>query len=116
MTQFRILLITMFTAIALYTGVTITGHGWTLFSVFFGDIAKMAWPGQFDLDFMGLLTLSALWVAWRHRFSAAGLGLAVLAFFGGTPFLSLYLLVVSLRAKGDMNEIMLGAARTVRRA
>jgi hypothetical protein len=101
----------LFFAVALYTGVTIIGHGPGLLPVVFGDIARMSWPGQFDLDFMCLLALSALWVAWRHRFSAVGFGLAVVAFFGGTAFLSLYLVVVSLRAGGDMSEILLGESR-----
>jgi hypothetical protein len=65
-------------------------------------------PGQFNLDFMGMLTLSALWVAWRHRFSKAGLGLGALAFFGGSLFLSIYLLVVSRQSGGDMKELLLG--------
>jgi hypothetical protein len=104
----------MFTVVALYSGVTLAGHGVNLPPVFFGDIGRFVWPGQFDLDFMCMLALSAAWVAWRHRFSAAGLGLAVLAFFGGTLFLGVYLLVVSLRAKGGMREILLGQARMER--
>lgn len=116
MNRFRILLGVMLTAVALYTGITIAGHGWNLLPVFFGDIGKFAWPGQFDLDFMCMLALSALWVAWRHRFSAGGLGLAVVAFFGGTPFLCVYLLVVSLRAKGGISEILLGESRATARA
>lgn len=111
MNQFRIVLIAMFTVVVLYTGVTIAKQGPDLAPVFFGDLAKFAWPGQFDLDFTGLLALSAIWVAWRNQFSVAGLGLAVLAFFGGTGFLSAYLLVVSLQAKGNMNEILLGQIR-----
>ena len=63
-------------------------HGMGLLDVFFGDIAAMGWPGQFNLDFMGMLTLSAPWVAWRHRFSSAGLALGVLALFGGGLFLT----------------------------
>ncbi len=111
MNLFRVLLIVMFTAVAFYTAVTIANHGPNLLPVFFGDIAKVAWPGQFDLDFMSMLALSAIWVAWRHKFSAAGLGLAVLAFFGGTGFLTAYLLIVSLRANGSMSEILLGQSR-----
>jgi hypothetical protein len=55
--------------------------------------------------------LIVLWVAWRHQFSSAGLGLGVLALFGGSLFLSAYLLVVSGQAKGGMKEILLGKAR-----
>ncbi len=115
MNPFRMLLIAMFTAVALYTGVTIAAHGPDLLPVFFGDIGKFAWPGQFDLDFMGMLALSAIWVAWRHQFSVAGLGLGALAFFGGTGFLSAYLLFVSLRANGRMSEILLGPSRAAGR-
>ncbi len=111
MTLFKALLVMMFAAVAVYTGVTIVGHGCNLLPVFVEDISQMTWPGQFDLDFMCMLALSALWVAWRHRFSVGGLGLAVLAFFGGTPFLSVYLIAVSLRAECGMREILLGKSR-----
>ena len=89
--------------------VAVAGSGWNLLAVFFSDMARMGWPGQFDLDFMMMLALSALWVAWRHRFSPAGLGLAVLAFFGGSLFLSVYLLVLSLQARGGVRDILVGS-------
>lgn len=82
-----------------------------LLPVFFGDMAKMGWPGQFNLDFMCMLMLSALWVAWRHRFSGRGLALGLLAFFGGALFLSVYLLVVTLGADGDVEALLLGPQR-----
>jgi hypothetical protein len=111
MTGFRVLLAAMLTAVTIYTAMTIAGHGWSLLPVFFTDIGKMSWPGQFDLDFMFMLALSGLWVAWRHRFSPVGLGLAVLAFFGGSPFLCVYVLINSFRARGDMREMLLGRSR-----
>ena len=48
----------------------------------------MTWPGQFNFDFFGFLILSATWTAWRNQFSAPGLGLALVALFGGIPFLT----------------------------
>lgn len=108
MTGFRILLVAMFAALTVYTGLVIETHGWSLFSVFFGDMAKLAWPGQFNLDFMFMLAFSGLWVAWRHRFSPAGLGLGLLAFVGGSVFLSVYLLVLSLRTRDGIRGILLG--------
>lgn len=111
MTRFRILLGAMFAVLLAYTSVVIANHGWDLMPVFLGDMAKMAWPGQFNLDFTFMLTLSALWVGWRHRFSGGGLALMVLAFFGGASFLSVYLMVVSLRATGGMAEVLLGKSR-----
>ena len=111
MTLFRSLLVLMFLAIAGYTAVVITHHGLDLISVFFGDIAKLAWPGQFNLDFMFLLTLSALWVSYRHRFRPLGLLLGFCALIGGVSFLSLYLLVESVRTRGDLPALLLGERR-----
>lgn len=112
MTAFRVLLITMLVVLAGYTVVVGTNHGWDLLSVFFGEMSAMTWSGQFNLDFMFMLTLSGLWVAWRHGFSPAGLALGVLAVFGGAMFLTIYLLIVSRQAAGDMRVLLLGSART----
>ena len=114
MTLFRLFLAACLITILAYTSVTVSQHGFNLIPVFFGDMAQMGWPGQFNLDFMTFLMLSALWVAWRHHFSAAGLGLAVLAFFGGMLFLSAYLLVHSLKSGGDSKVLLLGEARAGR--
>jgi hypothetical protein len=111
MTAFRILLAAMFVVLLGYTVIVIEGHGLNLFAVFFGDMAKMGWPGQFNLDFMLMLMLSATWVAWRHRFSPSGLGLGLLAFLGGALFLAVYLLVLSLRTRGDVRTMLLGPSR-----
>ena len=111
MIAFRTLLVLMFAVLTTYTVLVIGAEGWNLLGVFFADMAKMQWPGQFNLDFMLMLTFSGLWVAWRHQFSAAGLGLGVLAFFGGALFLSIYLLIQTLRTKGDMRVVLLGKAR-----
>lgn len=111
MVLFRLFLATCLVAIVGYTLVTISNHGLDLLPVFFGDMAEMAWPGQFNLDFFTLLLLSGLWVAWRHHFSPVGLGLGVIAVFGGMPFLSAYLLVVSFTTRGDLKAMLLGQAR-----
>ena len=111
MPLFRLFLLACMITIAAYTSVTIANHGWNLLPVFFGDMAQMAWPGQFNLDFMCFLALSAIWTAWRHQFSAAGLGLGVLAFFGGMSFLSIYLLIHTSRSGGDMKVLLLGEGR-----
>jgi hypothetical protein len=107
------LLVLLWVAIASYTSIVIAHHGMGLLGVFFGDMAALGWPGQFNLDFMSLLVLTALWVAWRHHFSGTGIALAALAFFGGALFLTAYLLVVSVRAKGDMRVLLLGKRRGV---
>ena len=79
MTLFRLFLVAVIATVGAYTTVTIANHGMGLYPIFFGDIAEMAWPGQFNLDFLFFLIFSGFWVAWRHEFSVAGL---VLGFSG----------------------------------
>lgn len=111
MALFRAYQLFLLVAIVAYTAVTVARHGLNLFPDFTGAIAAMGWPGQFNVDFTGFLSLSAIWVAWRHRFSAAGLALGVLAFFGGSLFLSIYLLAHAARARGDARVLLLGESR-----
>ena len=111
MRAFRTLLLLIWLVIAGYTALVVAHHGANLLPVFFGDMAAMAWPGQFNLDFFTFLLLSGLWVSWRHQFSPAGLGLALIAVFGGMLFLSGYLLFHSFKTNGDIKALLLGEAR-----
>lgn len=111
MTSFRLFLAAFVSILIGYTAVTVSNHGLNLLPVFFGDMARMGWPGQFNLDFMGYLALSGIWVAWRHRMRPAGLALGVCAFFGGMLFLSLYLLIESYRTRGKIAVLLLGSER-----
>lgn len=111
MGAFRIYLAIVVACLGAYTIMVGLNHGWNLLPVFFGDMAAMTWPGQFNVDFMGFLSLSALWLAWRHRFSPGGLALGVLGFFGGMMVLAPYLLFASLQAKDDAKVLLLGKAR-----
>lgn len=115
MILFRLFLALCMLAILGYTSVTIAGHGWNLVPIFFGDMARMAWPGQFNFDFFCFLLLSGIWVSWRHHFRPAGLALGLVAVFGGMMFLSIYLLVQSLRTRGDIAALMLGPERAAAR-
>lgn len=111
MTAFRLFLIGFWLILAAYTLVVIINHGMGLLQIFFGDMAQMTWPGQFNLDFFGFLLLSGLWMAWRHHFSAGGLALGVLGVLGGMGVLPLYLLWALNDADGDMKIVMLGRQR-----
>ena len=115
MTLFRLFLVAVIAIVGAYTTVTIANHGMGLYPIFFGDIAAMAWPGQFNLDFLCFLIMSGVWVAWRHAFSATGLVLGFAAFNLGAPFLAAYLLVESYRNNGDSAAILLGKARAANR-
>lgn len=114
MGAFRFLMVIMFACVVAYTGAVIAHQGWNLFPVFFGDMAALNWPGQFNLDFTCFLTLSGLWLAWRHHFSPGGLALGVLGFFGGIMFLAPYLFFASFQARGDMKVVLLGKVRASR--
>lgn len=114
MVAFRVLLAIIFAAIGAYTFIVVANHGFGLFEVFFGDIAKFGWAGQFNVDFMGFLVLSGLWLAWRHHFSSAGIALGILGFFGGAPVLTAYLLYASVAANGNVAILFLGEARAAK--
>ena len=116
MNGFRALLATILLGVVGYTIVVITNHGMGLIPIFFGDIGKMEWPGQFNLDFLGFLLLSGFWLAWRHHFSPVGLALGLLGVFGGVPVLCVYLLGASRSAGSDPAVLLLGPERARARA
>lgn len=107
----RIVLVAFLVVLTAYTAVVISNHGWNLLAVFFGDVRAVNWAGQFNLDLMGFLLLSAFWTAWRHHFSSRGLALAVVAVFGGMAFLTIYLLIASYQVRGNINALVLGTRR-----
>lgn len=109
MGSFRTFLIILWLALAAYTAVVISRHGLGLLPIFFGDVAKLGWPGQFNLDFLCFLVLSALWTAWRNGFSAIALLLALIAFFGGAGFLLPYLVFLTVQERGNMPRVLIGA-------
>lgn len=111
MNVFRAFLILMWVAIVGYTAIVISNHGLGLLGIFFGDMKTMAWPGQFNLDFMFMLMFSSIWVSWRHQFSLPGFLLGLLALFFGSMFLATYLFILSWQTQGDMKKILLGSAR-----
>jgi hypothetical protein len=111
MTLFRVYLVTVLVVLAGYTLAVGLEHGWNLLSIFFSNIAQMNWPGQFNMDFLTFLSLSGLWVAWRHRFTAGAIGLGIIAVFGGMMFLAPYLLWASAQARGDVRILLLGNGR-----
>jgi len=111
MTLLRMFSAVFLIVLAVYTGIVIANHGANLVPVFFGDMAAIAWPGQFNLDFMGFLMLSGLWISWRHEYSLVGWLLTPLAMTGGMLFLSIYLLVMSFRVNGDLKVLLIGEGR-----
>lgn len=107
----RAISVILFVCIAIYTGIVVNNHGANLLPVFFGDLFAMGWSGQFNLDFMFYLLLSALWIAWRHHFSPGGIVLGLVASVGGMLFFAVYLFFTVGNAQGDMKVLLLGRRR-----
>jgi len=91
-----------------YSALVIAEHGLGLLPIFFGDMAELGWPGQFNLDFMLMLFVSASWTMWRNRFSMAGVCLGVAAFFLGASFLLPYLAYLIAKHRGNMSDVLIG--------
>ena len=108
MKVFRTVLLIQLCTLLVYTMIVGSNHGWNLFEIFFTEIAKVTWAGQFNLDFLIMLSLSAMWTAWRNEFSPKGLALSFIAFVGGTVFLIPYLLYLSIVEKGSVKQILIG--------
>lgn len=94
-------------ALAAYTLPVWLAHGPNFTTAYAEGVAAWGWHGQFTLDFTVYLALSAGWIAWRHRFSAKGLGLALAASVWGLLFLGPYLIWASWNAAG-MEQLLLG--------
>ena len=111
MNLFRLLLIAIVAIVGLYTVAVISQHGIDFLTPFYADIAKMGWPGQFNMDFHAFLILGSVWLMWRHHFSPVGLLFGAIIFVGGAPFLCGYLLVVMAKDRPDAAELLLGKTR-----
>ena len=113
---FRAFLVAIFVSVGAYTVPVMQAHGGfdVLVPRFFHDIAEMSWPGQFNFDFLCYLLMTALWLAWRHDFSAAGLAIGLGGLLLGSPYLALYLLAQSFAVNGDSAALFLGEARARR--
>jgi hypothetical protein len=108
MTALRLYLAAALIALVAYTGMVIGRDGLDLLPVFFGAIAEGHWPGQFNADFLALLSLAALWTGWRNGWSARGWVLALASFALGAMFILAYLLVLLHRERGDLGRVLLG--------
>lgn len=102
----RLVCILIFVSLSAYTAPVLMAEP-NLFPAFFGAIGGGGWQGQFNFDFLFMLSLSGLWVGWRHGATPAGLALTLLAFTGGALFLSIYLFVQSFRCR-SLREILVG--------
>ncbi|MDB2656929.1 hypothetical protein N9Y60_02610 [Crocinitomicaceae bacterium] len=104
----QLVLILQFVSISVYTGYVALKYGTDLFNVFFGEMLSLTWTGQFHFDFWNYLVLTAVWVAWREKFTLKAIVLAVVAHIFGLMFLAPYLLFLSFKTNGNVKEILVG--------
>jgi hypothetical protein len=76
-------------------------------ATFASDFAH-PWRAQFYTDFSLHVLLAAAWIAWRSRAWLNGLVGALLAIFLGMLFILPYLVIATLRARGEMRIVLLG--------
>ncbi len=107
MKALRVFLVAVIATVLVYTIMVGNKHGWNFAQFFFGDIATMNWAGQFNLDFSFFLLFTGMWIAWRNKFSPFGVGLGLFTLVGGIPFVSTYLLILSMKNK-SIKEILIG--------
>ncbi len=111
MARLQILLGVMVAGMLAYTGAVILREGIDFIAPFVAAILSLTWVGQFTFDFACYLILSALWVMWRHAFSATGVALGAACGLFGFAVFAPYLLVISLRTQ-TLRALVLGGQRT----
>ena len=77
--------------------------------VFFGDFGH-PWRAQFGTDFGVHLLLIAAWMIYRAKTWIGGLVCGALAVLMGGVFTLAFLMVITLRARGDMALVLTGRA------
>lgn len=109
MTTQRLLLVSAWLAIA---AVTL----WALFELGLLALPKTmiadlshAWRAQLYLDLELQLLVFAAWAVWRERRLGVGVACAAATMLLGALFTLPYLLVASIRAKGDVRRMLLGS-------
>ena len=109
MNIFRVVLPGAWLAIVYVTVVAINAEGlMASITVFSDDLAAGNWRTQFNLDLLVHLALVGIWVAWRQKFSIAGIVVGLLCTFSGTLFSAIYLFGLMLYHKGDVRAVLLG--------
>lgn len=72
-------------------------------------VLSMTWMGQFALDFQCYLILSALWIAWRNKFTVKSILIALVAMLLGIIVFAPYVLYLLSKEKGDLKTLLIGA-------
>lgn len=110
MTVLRYILFLILLIILPYTAVVIWLNGMNYFPVFFAPLGAFGWQGQFNIDFACYLTLSGLWIAWRHNFSSMGIIFGIISVGGGLIFFAIYLIIETRHVGMNIPDLLLQKA------
>ena len=102
------LLIIQTVGLLIYTVIAIQNDGANFLVRAQEFTTSMTWMGQFALDFLCYLILSALWVAWRNKFSTNSIVIAMVAMILGIIVFAPYLLYSIFKEKGDLKRVLIG--------
>lgn len=106
---FRALLLIVWAAVAAVTVWALLDRGVLAApQTFLSDLAH-PWRPQFYADLEAHLLLLGAWMICRERQPLAGVGCAIATLLLGALFSVPYVLLASIRAKGDMRRLLLGA-------
>lgn len=105
---FKTFLIAQTVIVLIYTIWAFKNEGVNLLSVFLENIQSLTWNGQFNLDFSSYLSLSALWIMWRNRFSSSSIVIGIIAMIIGIIVFAPYLLYLLGKEKGDLKKLLIG--------
>ncbi len=104
----KALLIIQTIGLLIYTGIAIKNDGGNFLAKAIEFAGSLSWMGQFALDFQCYLMLSALWLAWRDKYSSRSILLALLAMVLGIIVFAPVLLHLLYKEKGDLKRVLLG--------
>ena len=108
MNVFKVFLALCWLAIVFVTVQAFSQQGMIAGELFLSDIQALNWRAQFNVDFLAHLLLMGSWVAWRHRCSVGGIVLGLGCVLGGGLFSLFYIVLVTIKAKGDMQILLMG--------
>ena len=102
------LLIIQTVGLFIYTIIAIQNDGGNFLARALEFATSLTWMGQFALDFQCYLVLSALWIAWRNKFSIKSILIAVIAMILGIIVFAPYLLFLLTKEKGNLKRVLIG--------
>lgn len=103
------LLIIQTIGLLIYTAIAIKNDGGNFLIRAQEFVLSLKWIGQFTLDFNCYLMLSALWIAWRNKFSGQSIAVAIIAMILGIIVFAPYLLYLLTKEKGDLKRVLIGS-------